>query len=51
MTEEVISLNSESSLEDVTQKMFVNNVHTLPVIDDGKLVGVVGKHDLIMACF
>lgn len=31
--------------------MFTRQIHTIPIINNGKLVGVVGKRDLVYACF
>ncbi len=51
MTEEVMTLTEDASLDFLRTKMFNNGIHTLPVVKNGKLVGVVGKRDLICACF
>lgn len=46
-TKEVITVDSEASLQDVATIMTENNVHLLPVTDSGRLVGILGKMDLI----
>jgi len=51
MTKEVLALDENEPVESVMRMMFNRKVHTLPVTRDGKLVGVVGKRDLICACF
>ncbi len=51
MTEEVMTLTEDTSLDFLRAKMFKNSIHTLPVVRDGQLIGVVGKRDLICACF
>jgi len=51
MSKEVFALPEESNLKDVMRIMFGKNVHTIPIVRDNKLVGVIGKHDLISTCF
>lgn len=51
MTKNVYILNKEDDIEKVMELMFSKSVHTLPVAEDGKLIGVVGRRDLIYACF
>ena len=51
MTEEVVTLTEDDTIDQVRRKMFVNQVHTLPVVRDGRLIGVIGKRDLVRACF
>ena len=51
MTKNVLALNENDSVEEVMKLMFTNNIHTIPVADSGKLIGIVGKRDLISACF
>ena len=51
MSKRVYILGEDDSIEEVMRLMFTKSVHTIPVAKDGKLVGVVGRHDLISACF
>ena len=52
MTQDVYVLNEERSIEEVMRLMFRNKVHTIPITNnDGKLIGIIGRHDLINACF
>ena len=51
MSRDVMTLTEDASLEFLHAKMFKSNIHTLPVMKDGNLVGIVGKRDLICACF
>ena len=44
---ELISVSEDISLDEVATIMAEKKVHTLPVISDGKLVGVIGKSDII----
>ncbi|MFA4916441.1 MAG: CBS domain-containing protein [Syntrophales bacterium] len=47
MTPDPITVDPETSLEDIATLMVNNNIHTLPVIDQGKLVGIIGKEDIL----
>jgi CBS-domain-containing membrane protein len=47
-TEEVISINPDTPLDEIATIMTEKKVHTLPVISDaGDMVGIVGKKDII----
>ena len=43
----LITVEPETPLDEVATIMAEKQVHTLPVLTDGKLVGVVGKSDII----
>ena len=47
MTPNPVTVNPDSMLETVAALMVESNFHTLPVIDDGRLVGIVGKEDIL----
>ncbi|MEW6332919.1 MAG: CBS domain-containing protein [Thermodesulfobacteriota bacterium] len=47
MTPDPVTVDPETSLEDIATLMVKHNIHTLPVFDGGKLVGVVGKADIL----
>ncbi len=47
MTQDPITIQPETSIEDIASLMVDKNIHTLPVVDGGKLVGVVGKEDIL----
>ena len=49
MSRKVISINSEASLLEAASVMEKNDINRLPVIDEGKLVGIVTRADLIKA--
>ena len=51
MSRDVFTLNEDDSLDEVMRLMFAKKIHTLPVVKDGALIGIVGKRDLIYACF
>ncbi|ACL03349.1 CBS domain containing membrane protein [Desulfatibacillum aliphaticivorans] len=47
MTEKPVVVSPDTPLEDVAALMVDKKLHTLPVVDSGKLVGVVGKEDIL----
>jgi CBS domain-containing protein len=47
MTSKVVTIKQETPLEDIATMMMEKNIHLLPVIQEGKLIGIVGKKDLI----
>ncbi|MCF6187656.1 MAG: CBS domain-containing protein [Desulfobulbaceae bacterium] len=44
---ELVSVQPDTPLDEVATLMAEQQVHTLPVMDDDKLVGVIGKSDII----
>jgi CBS domain-containing protein len=44
---ELVSVTPETPLDELATLMAEKKIHTLPVVDDGKLVGVIGKSDII----
>jgi len=51
MTKSVYTLDENRTIEDVMRMMFDKRVHTIPIAREGKLLGIVGKRDLVAACF
>jgi CBS domain-containing protein len=47
MTREVVTVGPEAALEEVATIMTEKHVHTLPVLEGGRLVGVIGKLDVV----
>lgn len=47
MTPNPVTVNLDSSIETVASLMVDKNFHTLPVIDNSKLVGIIGKEDVL----
>jgi len=47
MTPNPVTVNSDTGIEDVAALMVEKSYHTLPVVDAGKLVGIVGKEDVL----
>ncbi len=46
-TRQPITVTSATPVEEIATIMAEKRAHTLPVVDDGRLVGVVGKTDII----
>lgn len=49
MTKNPITIDSETLVMDARKIMEENNIRRLPVVDKGKLVGIVTMHDILMA--
>jgi CBS domain-containing protein len=47
MTSNPVTVTSESTIETIAALMVDNCMHTLPVVDEGKLVGIIGKEDVL----
>jgi CBS-domain-containing membrane protein len=47
MTRNPVTVSPDADLEDVATTMIEKNLHTLPVLDGGKLVGIIGKEDVL----
>ena len=47
MTPNPVSVKPDTTIEAVATLMVDNSFHTLPVVDEGRLVGVVGKADVL----
>ena len=47
MTPNPISVQPDMSIKVVAALMVENHFHTIPVVDEGKLVGIVGKEDIL----
>lgn len=46
-SKEVITVDDEASIEYIATIMTEKKIHLLPVLKEGKLVGVIGKKDII----
>lgn len=44
---ELITVNEDAPLDEIATIMAEKKVHTLPVVSDSRLVGVIGKSDII----
>jgi acetoin utilization protein AcuB len=49
MTKNPVTVDSETLVMDAQKIMKENNVRRLPVVDKGKLLGIVTKHDILEA--
>lgn len=47
MTPNPVSVGPETTIEEVASMMVDKNLHTLPVMEDDVLVGIVGKEDVL----
>lgn len=47
MTEHPITVGPDTLLDEVATLMVDKKLHTLPVVENGKLIGVVGKEDVL----
>ena len=47
MTTKPVTVEPETGIEKVAALMVEKNYHTLPVMDAGKLVGILGKEDVL----
>ena len=47
MTPDPTTVNSDTDIDKVAGLIVEKNYHTLPVVDDGTLVGIVGKEDVL----
>jgi len=47
MTRNPVTVHSDTDIEEIANLMLDKNFHTLPVVDEGKLVGVIGKEDIL----
>ena len=51
MTRDVSVIDEEISLYEMIKLMCEKKIHTLPVVRDGSMVGVIGRRDVISACY
>lgn len=47
MTPDPVIVGPDTGIETIAGLMVDSNLHTLPVVEDGKLVGVIGKEDVL----
>ena len=47
MTADPVTVNPETGIEEIAALMVEKSYHTLPVVDGDKLVGIVGKEDVL----
>jgi CBS domain-containing protein len=47
MTNDPVTVSPETSIMDIANLMVKKQFHTLPVVEGGKLVGIIGKEDVL----
>ncbi len=47
MRRRVFTVSPDTPLDKVTEIMLTRNIHRLPVIEDGQLVGIITRHDFL----
>jgi CBS domain-containing protein len=47
MTPNPVTVQPDTNIEEVAALMVERNFHTIPVVDEGELVGIVGKEDVL----
>ncbi len=47
MTSDPVTVTPETSIEKIADLMVERKLYTLPVVENGKLIGVVGKEDVL----
>ena len=47
MTPDPVTIDPEAAIEDIASLMVDKKFHTIPVVDQGKLVGIIGKKDIL----
>lgn len=47
MTSDPVTVDPETDIEKIASLMVDRNFHTLPVVERGKLVGIIGKEDVL----
>jgi len=47
MTSNPVAVDPETSIEEIAALMVDRNFHTIPVVEKGKLMGIVGKEDVL----
>lgn len=47
MTPDPVTVQPETSIEEIAALMVDKNLHTLPVVEGKKLVGIIGKEDIL----
>ena len=47
MSSDPITVDPETELEEIATRMVQYNIHTVPVLDQGRLVGIIGKEDIL----
>lgn len=46
-TKQVVVIREDTPLDEIATIMAERNIHLLPVVRDGKVVGLIGRHDIV----
>ena len=47
MTADPVTVKPDSTIDTIAALMVDSNLHTLPVLEDGQLIGIIGKEDVL----
>ena len=47
MTEKVVTVTEDTPMEDIASLMVNKKLHTVPVVEGDRLIGVIGKEDIL----
>ena len=50
-SKKVLKIQKDGKIEKVVAMMHRKNIHAIPVYDGNRLVGIVGKHDILNIAF
>ncbi len=51
MSKNVVTVDSATKLVDIVHTVVESKMHTFPVMENGKLIGILGRHDVLNATF
>lgn len=51
MTQKVNTVSPTTTLDEIIEIVVTRKIHTFPVVDNGKLVGILGREDVLNATF
>lgn len=51
MSTNIVTVNPETNLDEIISLMKYRNIHTLPVMSQNKLVGVIGRRDIFKSFY
>ncbi|HOR42785.1 MAG TPA: CBS domain-containing protein [Atribacterota bacterium] len=51
MSTDIVTVNPETNLDEIISLMKYRNIHTLPVMSQNKLVGVIGRRDIFKSFY
>ena len=51
MTRNVISINPSTTLDEIAHLVVHNGIHFFPVMEEGRMVGIISRHDILNAVF